>query len=171
MKILVINGSPRKKSYSKVLSKFAFECINEKHECDFLDLSKGEVEIFRGFEEEYNEKSKKIITSLKDYDSFIICSPIYNGCFSSAIKNLFEFADYKVLGGKVAGFILMAGGKISFNGVQSQLNSLMNYFGIISNPKAVFVGPEAFGKKMNIKDKELKKRIDEMVQKIVDLVK
>lgn len=171
MKILVINGSPRKKSYTKILAEFALNCIKEKHECVFLDLSKGEVDTFVGFEGKYSERSKKITTSLKDYDVFLICSPVYNAFFSAAIKNLFEHADYKALGGKAAGFIIMAGGKISYTGVQGQLANFMSYFGIVSNPRSIFVGSEAFNKKMNITDKELKKRIDEMVQKTVDLTK
>ncbi len=171
MKILVINGSPTKKGYTKILSEFAFNCIKEEHECTFLDLGKGEVETFRGFEEKYDEKSKKIINSLKDYDVFLICSPIYNAFFSAAIKNLFEHVNYKALGNKAAGFIIMAGGKKSYTGVQGQLTTLMSYFGIVSNPQSVFVGPEAFDKKMKINDGELKRRIDEMVQKTVDLAK
>ena len=171
MKILVINGSPRKKSYTGVLAKFALNCINKQHDCTFLDLSKGEVEIFIGFEEKYSAKHKKIISSLKDYDVFLICSPVYNAFFSSAIKNLFEHVDYKALGEKAVGFIIMAGGKISYTGVQGQLTNFMSYFGIVSNQRAIFVGPEAFDKKRNIKDKDLKKKIDEMVQKTVDLSK
>jgi len=170
MKILVINGSPRKNSYTKVLSEFALNCIKNGYDCTFLDLSKREVDTFVGFGEKYSTKSKKIIESLKDYDMFLICSPVYNAFISSAIKNLFEHADYKTLGKKVAGFIVMAGGKISYTGVQGQLNTLMSYFGVISNPKAVFIGPEAFDKKRKIKDKELKKRIDEMVKGTVNLV-
>ncbi len=171
MKILVINGSPRKKGFTNILAKFALDCISEKHECVFLDLSKGEVDTFKGFEEKYSEASKKIITSLKDYDVFLICSPVYNAFFSSAIKNLFEHVDYKALGGKSAGYIIMAGGKISSTAVQGQLTNFMSYFGIISNPRSIFVGPEAFDKKREIQDKELKNRIDEMVQKTVNLVK
>ena len=65
----------------------------------------------------------------------------------------------------------MAGGKISSTAVQGQLTNFMSYFGIISNPRSVFVDPEAFDKKKEIQDKELKNRIDEMVQKTVNLVK
>ncbi len=171
MKILVINGGPRKKGYTNILAKFAHDCIKKEHECVLLDLSKGEVDPFRGFEEKYSEKSKEITNSLKNYDVFLICSPVYNAFFSAAIKNLFEHADYKVLGGKAAGFLIMSGGKLSYTGVQGQLTNFMNYFGIVSNPRAVFLGPEAFDKKMNIKDKELNKRICEMVQKTVELAK
>ena len=86
---------------------------------------------------------------------------------SSALKNLFEFVDYKALEGKTAGFIIKAGGNISFLQVQGQLQALMNYFRVLSNPREVFVTDDDFdGKTLkNLRIKErLKKLIDETIK-------
>ena len=171
MKILIINGSPRKKSYTKILANFVYEYVKEKYDTEFLDLGKEPIEPFRGFEEKYNEKTTNIVSSLKNFDIFIICSPVYNGLLSSAIKNLFEHVNYKELIGKTAGFILMAGGKISYLQVQGQLNALMNYFTIISNPKAIYVGKESFNDKMEVNDNDAKERIKIVIDSTINLKK
>ena len=171
MKILIINGSPRKKSYSRVLATFIYEYVKENHkDAELLDLGKNPIELFRG-EGDYNEQTKKVKDSLKDFDIFIICSPVYNGFFSSAIKNLFEFADPKELEGKVAGFVLMATGRISYLQVQSQLSSLMNYFSIISNPKAAHIDGAAFNENQEITDEDVKKRLKKLIDSTIDIKK
>jgi len=172
MKILVINGSPRKKSYSRILAEFAYEHAKSKYkDVEILDLGKDSIEAFRGPEETYNEQTKKIVDSMKNSDVFIICSPIYNGVFSAAIKNLFEHLNYKAFIGKTAGFILMASGKISYLQVQGQLTAMMSYFTIISNPKAVYASKDFFDEKMDLVDDSLKERIKNVVDSTVDLKK
>ena len=41
-------------------------------------------------------------------DVWLIGSPIYNSLFSSALKNLFEYVDYKKTEGKVAGMVIFS---------------------------------------------------------------
>jgi len=40
-------------------------------------------------------------------DVWLIGTPIYNSFFSSALKNLFEYVDYKKTQGKVAELVIM----------------------------------------------------------------
>ncbi|HET8720250.1 MAG TPA: NAD(P)H-dependent oxidoreductase, partial [Candidatus Nitrosotenuis sp.] len=70
---------------------------------------------------------------------WLIGTPIYNSFFSSALKNLFEFVSYKSTAGKTAGLAIVASGNIGFINVQTLLTQLMNYFRVITNPKAVFM--------------------------------
>lgn len=167
MKILIICGSPRKDSLTKVLTDIAHEYAKDYGEVDYLDLSKTRINNFEGFEKDYDPVTKMTINMVKTADIFIIGSPVYNGLISSALKNLFEFVDYKALEGKKAGFIIKAGGNISFLQVQGQLQALMNYFRVLSNPRAVFVTDDDFdGKTLkNLRIKErLKKLIDETIK-------
>jgi NAD(P)H-dependent FMN reductase len=170
MKILVICGSPRKKSYTRVLTEIAFEYAKSKnYDVTYLDLGKVKIENFRGLEEKYNKTTEDTIRLVENSDIFIIGSPVYNGVFSSAIKNLFEFVNYKSLEGRVAGFILMSGGTISHLQVQGQLQSLMNYFRVISNPRSVFVSTEDFDEKMNLKNKSIMDRIEKLLEETTKL--
>lgn len=172
MRLLIISGSPRKNSHSRALSNVALEYAKKtkKFGVEILDLHKNPLESFQGFEKSYGKKTKKAIEALKNCDAFIISTPVYNASFSGAVKNIFEHSNYKSLKGKVASFIINAGGKKSFENVHAQLNSLMNYFSIFSNPKAVYISPEHFGKDNKVKDETVKERIHELVDSTLAIV-
>ena len=75
---------------------------------------------------------------LMDADVWLIGTPIYNSFFSSALKNLFEYVNYKKTEGKVGGMAILAAGQIGFIDVQTLLTQLLSYFKIITNPKSCF---------------------------------
>ena len=174
MKILIISASPRKNSHSRVLADAAFNYLEKKKgdfEVSMIDLYETKVDIFRGFGEDYNEETNKVIEMLKDHDVFIISTPVYNSSLSSVLKNIFEHSNYKALKGKTAGFIMNAGGPVSFVNVNSDLNSLMNYFGIFSNPSAAHILPKDFDDKMNLSDEAPKERIKNLVDSTIEIGK
>ena len=74
-----------------------------------------------------------------DADVWLIGTPIYNSFFSAALKNLFEYVNYKQTEGKVAGLTILASSQIGFTDVQTMLTQLMSYFRVVTNPKAVFM--------------------------------
>jgi len=170
MKILVICGSPRKNSYTRVLTDKAFEYAKiNNYNVTYLDLGKVKIEKFRGLEEKYDKTTEDTVKLVEGSEIFIIGSPVYDGVFSSAIKNLFEFVNYKALEGRVAGFIIMAGGTISYLQVQGQLQALMNYFRVISNPRSVFVSTDDFDENMKLKNGKIKDRIEKLIEETVRL--
>jgi len=174
MKILIISASPRKNSHSRVLADSAFNYLEkkkseEKHSVSMIDLYENKMDIFRGFGEDYNEETNKVIDMLKEHDVFIISTPVYNASFSSVLKNIFEHSNYKALKGKTAGFIMNAGGPISFVKTQGDLNSMMNYFSIFSNPSAAHVLPKDFDKEMKLEGESVKERIKDLVDSTVEL--
>ena len=167
MKTLIIQGSPRKKAYTKVLAQFAYNHAKTKCTADILDLSEADIEPFKGFEEKYSEKTNDAIKSVKSCDAYILCTPVYDSMISSALKNLFEHINYKEIVGKTAGFIIMASGKIAYLHVHSQLTTMMNYFGVSSNSEAVYASHEHFNEQMNLKDEAIKRRIQEVVDSTI----
>ena len=172
MKILVICGSPRKKSYTRILTNIAFEYVKSKeYDVTYLDLGKVKIEKFRGLEEKYDKATEDIVKLVESSDIFIIGSPIYDGVFSSAIKNLFEFVNYKALERRIAGFILMSEGTISYLQVQGQLQVMMNYFRVISNPRSVFVSIDDFDEDMKLKNEKIKERVEKLVDETLNLKK
>ena len=90
--------------------------------------------------------------------------------FSAALKNIFEFVNYKETEGKVAGLALVAGGMISFGDVQTLFTQLMSWFRGITNPIAVYTLAENIedGK---ITNDDVKSRLNEMVDKTLELAK
>ena len=163
MKVVVVSGSPRKNANTKLVMKYVFEYTKTKNvDVKFIDLSEGQIECFRGPEEEYNEETIEAANELMNADVWLIGSPIYNSFFSSALKNLFEYVNYKKTEGKIAGVTIVAAGSIGFIDVQTLITQLLSYFKIITNPKAVFLTTEEITEN-GFSNEESKNRLKEMV--------
>ena len=169
MKIVVISGSPRKNANTQILMKYVFEYTKSKNqETKLINLSDADIEYYRGPDVEYNEVTKNAANDIMDADVWLIGSPIYNSFFSSALKNLFEYVNYKKTPGKVAGITILAAGNIGFVNVQNLITQLMSYFRVIINPKAVFLTTESVSEN-SITDEEAKNRLKEMVDETLEI--
>jgi NAD(P)H-dependent FMN reductase len=161
--VVVISASPRKNANTQLAMKYVFEYTKSKDvDVKFINLSEGQIECYRGPEEEYNEATKNATKDILDADVWLIGSPIYNSFFSSALKNLFEYVNYKKTEGKVAGMMIMAAGNIGFIDVQTMITQLLSYFRVITNPKAVFLTVDSISNSV-LSDDSAKKRLNEMV--------
>lgn len=169
MKVVIISGSPRKNGNTQVIMKYVFEYTKSKNaDTKLINLSDGQIECYRGPEEEYNEHTKNAANNIMDADVWLIGSPIYNSFFSSALKNLFEYINYKKTEGKVAGMAILAAGNIGFIDVQTLITQLLSYFGVITNPKAVFLTTESISEN-TISNEEDKKRLRELVDETLKM--
>ncbi|OGV96858.1 hypothetical protein A2W24_01705 [Microgenomates group bacterium RBG_16_45_19] len=174
MKILIVCGSPRKNSLTRILTNLAFEYAKSTYpESDVrhLDLGLTPIEPFRGFEEKYNQVTLDAIQTVTGSEVFILGAPVYNGLVSSCLKNLFEHINYKALENKVAGFIVHSAGPISSLQVQGQLAAMMTYFRVFSNPRGVFTyRDQHFDKEKRIlTDKGVEERVQRLVEETVGL--
>ena len=95
-------------------------------------------------------------------------TPIYNSFFSSALKNLFEYIDYRKTEGKTAGLVVLASGNIGFTDVQTLLTQLMSYFKVITNPKAVFVTADTIENGEIVND-DVKTRLQTLIDQTLEL--
>jgi NAD(P)H-dependent FMN reductase len=168
-RVLVVCGSLRRASLTRVLTDMAYSHAREKAEADYLDLAEADVEWFRGWEEEYGSSTREAVKKLTGADVLVLGSPVYDGLFASPLKNLFEHVQYKSLEGKVAGFIIKSGGAISSLQVHGQLVALMNYFRVISNPRAVYAFDEHFDAQGRLRNGEIKVRVERLVDETVEL--
>ena len=169
MKIVVISASPRKTGNTQIIMKYVNEYTKSKNlDTKFINLSDGEIECYRGFDVEYNEATKNAAKDIMEADVWLIGSPIYNTLFSSALKNLFEYIDYKKTGGKVAGMVILAAGNIGFVDVQTVITQLLSYFRVITNPKAVYLTTEIFTDN-KISDEDAKNRLKDLVDETLQI--
>ena len=169
MKIVVISGSPRKNANTQVIMKFVYEYTKLKNQdTKLINLSDGQIEYYRGPDIEYNQATKDAANDLMDADIWLVGSPIYNSFFSSALKNLFEYVNYKKTPGKVAGITILAAGNIGFINVQTLITQLMSYFRVITNPKAVFLTTETISENI-VTDEDAKNRLKEMVDETLEI--
>ena len=169
MKVVVISGSPRKNANTQVVMKYVYDYTKSKNQdTKLINLSEGQIECYRGPDEEYNESTKTAGKDIMDADVWIIGSPIYNSFFSSALKNLFEYVNYKKTAGKVAGMAILAAGNIGFIDVQTLITQLLSYFRVITNPKAVFLTTESINENQ-VSDADAQKRLKEMVDETLKI--
>jgi NAD(P)H-dependent FMN reductase len=163
VKVVVISASPRKNANTQLAMKYVFEYTKSKDvDVKFINLSEGQIECYRGPEEDYNEATKNATRDIMDADVWLIGSPIYNSFFSSGLKNLFEYVNYKKTEGKVAGMAIMAAGNIGFIDVQTMITQLLSYFRVITNPKAVFLTVDSISNNV-LSDDSAKEKLREMV--------
>ena len=169
MKVVIISGSPRKNANTQIMMKYVFNYTKSKNQdTKLINLSDGEIECYRGPEEEYNEATKTATDDIMEADVWIIGSPIYNSFFSSALKNLFEYVNYKKTAGKVAGMAILAAGNIGFIDVQTLITQLLSYFRVVTNPTAVYLTTEAISDN-SVSDSDAQNRLKEMVDKTLEI--
>ena len=171
MKVVVISGSPRENANTEIMMKHVVEYVKQKDvEVKFINLSEGGFEYYRGWVDGYNEKTLQAAKDITEADVWLVGTPIYNSMFSDALKNLFEFINYKETAGKTAGLAIIASSTIGFTDVQTLLLQLMSYFRVVTNPTRVFVTADKMedGK---IIDEDVKSRLNQMVDKTLELAK
>ena len=169
MKVVVISASPRKSANTQIVMKYVYEYTKSKNEeIKFINLSEGQIECYRGPDEKYNDATTTAAKDIMEADVWLIGSPIYNSFFSSALKNLFEYVDYKKTAGKVAGMMILAAGNIGFIDVQTLITQLLSYFRVITNPKAVFLTTDVI-KENEISDVGAQNRLKELVDETLTI--
>ena len=173
MKVVIISGSPRKNANTEIMMKHVFEYTKQKNtDTKFINLSEGGFEYYRGFlnQIDYNEKTLQAARDITEADVWLIGTPIYNSMFSAALKNLFEFVNYKETEGKTAGLAILASGMIGFTDVQTLLTQLMSYFKVITNPNSVFMTADKI-EDGQITSDDVKSRLNELVDKTLSIAK
>ena len=167
-KVIVISGSPRKKGKTPVLMKYIFEYVKQKsQDVKFINLSEGGIDYYTG-DGNVSEITREAAKDITEADVWLIGTPIYNSFFSAALKNLFEYIDYKKTEGKTAGLVVLASGNTGFVDVQTLLTQLMSYFNVITNPRAVFVTADTIQNDQII-DKGVKTRLEAIVDSTLEL--
>jgi len=174
MKVVVISASPRKIGKTQVLMKYVTEYINDlmldverSLEVKFINLSDGGIDYYTG-DGNFSDTTKQAIKDITEADVWLVGTPIYNSFFSSALKNLFEYIDYKKTAGKTAGLIIVASGNSGFTDVQTLLTQLMSYFNVITNPRAVFVTADTVDNNKIINE-DVKSRLNQLVDETLKL--
>ena len=167
-KILIISGSPRSNGKTQVLMKYIFEYVKQKNsDTKLINLSDGGIDYYVGTSD-YSDATKQAAKDITEADVWLVGTPIYNSFFSAALKNLFEYIDYKKTEGKTAGLVILASSNSGFTDVQTLLTQLMSYFNVITNPRAVFVTANTIVNDQII-EPEVKLRLEALVDQTLDL--
>lgn len=169
MKIVVISASPRKTANTQIIMQDIYDLAKIKNvDTKFINLSKDKIDCYEGPDGNYSDITKQATKDITEADVWLIGTPIYNSFFSSSLKNLFEYINYKETKGKTAGLAVLASGNIGFIIVQTLLTQLMSYFHVITNPKAVFMTVDML-KDGKVEDQNAKIRMKELVDSTIDI--
>lgn len=154
---------------TQVVMKYVHEYAGSRNpDTKLINISEGKIECYRGPDAEYNDATRQAARDLTEADVWLVGTPIYNSFFSSALKNLFEYVDYKKTEGKVAGMAILAAGSIGFTDVQTLLTQLLSYFRVVANPKAVYLTTESVSGG-SVSDEGARERLREMVDGTLDM--
>ena len=169
MKVVVISASPRKGANTQIMMEYLYNYAKTKNaDTKFIDLSKDKIDCYQGLGESYSQITMQSARDVTEADVWFVGSPIYNSLFSSALKNLFEYINYKETAGKTAGIAILASGSIGFTNVQNMITGLMSYFRVITNPKAVYMTVDQI-KDGKIIDEKAITRLRELVDETLKL--
>ena len=151
----------------KYVTEYLNNSNSEDLEVKLINLSDGGIDYYTG-DGNFSDKTKEAIKDITEADIWIVGTPIYNSFFSSALKNLFEYIDYKKTAGKVAGLVIVAASNSGFTDVQTLLTQLMSYFNVITNPRAVFIMADTADDN-KISDDDVKVRLKQLVDETLKL--
>ncbi|PEZ08088.1 NADPH-dependent FMN reductase [Bacillus sp. AFS018417] len=107
MKLVVINGTPRKSGKTRVIAKH----IAEAYKGELYDLAIEALPLYNGESSQYElqavAKLKKLV---KEADGVVLCTPEYHNAMSGALKNAFDFLGSSEFMHKPVGLLAVAGG-------------------------------------------------------------
>ncbi|MBJ8115297.1 MULTISPECIES: NADPH-dependent FMN reductase [Bacillus] len=88
MKLVVINGTPRKFGRTRVVAKY----IADQFEGELYDLAIEELPLYNGEESQRElEAVKKLKALVKAADGVVLCTPEYHNAMSGALKNSLDY--------------------------------------------------------------------------------
>lgn len=153
---LVISGSLRPESLSRVLGQFLADELDGEH----IDLREFPLPMCDGDAAYGDPNVEKLRARIEAARVILVAVPIYNYDANAAVKNLVELT-----GGawedKIVGFACAAGGQSSYMSIMGLANSLMLDFRCIILPRFVYATGDDFdgGK---ITSAEVKKRLKQL---------
>jgi NAD(P)H-dependent FMN reductase len=135
---LIISGSLRSESRSRVMAHFLTDCYQAEGIAPKLIDLRGLHLPFCDGEAAYDHSSVlSLSNTISEARVVIVATPIYNFDASAALKNLIELTG-ESWENKVVGFLCAAGGSASYMSIMSLANSLMLDFRCLIIPRIVY---------------------------------
>lgn len=141
MKLTIINGSPRLKGRTGIASRY----IARKYNAELIDLSLGEIPLYKGTEDQYQLPAvRKLRQQIADSDGVVLASPEYHSAMSGALKNALDFLGSEQFAHKPVGLLVVAGG--GKGGINALNNLRIAGRGVYANviPKQLVLDPHCF---------------------------
>ncbi|AME05905.1 NAD(P)H-dependent oxidoreductase [Bacillus siamensis] len=138
MSILVISGTPRKNGRTRIAASYN----RDRFQTDFIDLSKSELPLYNGEEEQNDLPSvQELRRQVKKSSAVVLLSPEYHSGMSGALKNAIDFLSSDCWRYKPAAIIAAAGGGKGGMNALANMRTVMR--GVYANviPKQLVLDP------------------------------
>jgi FAD reductase [NAD(P)H] len=172
MKILGISGTITGSKTLIVINEIInkIKKINSEVETELLDLKQFNVQFCDGrHPSEYTGDTRRVIDMISTADAYIFGTPIFQGSFSGALKNLIDLVPPSEFKNKVIGFVATGGNFQHFLVVENQLKPIAGYLNSYVTPSFVFAHNSQFNDENEIYDPELLKSIEIFSNQVVDM--
>ncbi|HWO98198.1 MAG TPA: NADPH-dependent FMN reductase [Bacillus sp. (in: firmicutes)] len=162
MKLVIINGSPRKEGRTGKLGRFAADAYG----AELIDLSEGTLPLFNG---EAVQSELEVVQALRkavgEADGIILTSPEYHSGMSGALKNALDFLNSQHFQHKPTALIAVAGG--GKGGINALNNMRVVARGLYANviSKQVVLDPICFTEEGTLTE-EASKLVDDVVTEL-----
>ena len=92
----------------------------------------------------YVDDSGKLVERVKQADAVLICSPVYRGSITGALKNLLDLLPIEALRAKPCGIVAMGATNHHYLGVDWHLRDVLAWFGALVAPTSVYLSSADF---------------------------
>jgi len=92
----------------------------------------------------YADDSGKLAQRVKRADAVLICSPVYRGSITGALKNLLDLLPIEALRAKPCGIVAMGATNHHYLGVDWHLRDVLAWFGALGEPTSVYLSSADF---------------------------
>jgi len=169
MKILVINGSPRKEARNKGVADLAKEILRNKGiEVLSFDVREQELPVFRAEGEQFALPNVQDLQAVfHEADGFFVATPEYHNAISGALKNMFDFVNAELVKDKPLAMAVGSGG--GKGGINALNNLRLVGRGLYANvlPSQLIIDPYAFNENMQVVDEEVKLQVEKLVDELL----
>ncbi|MBY0123138.1 NADPH-dependent FMN reductase [Bacillus sp. S/N-304-OC-R1] len=163
MKLTIINGSPRKKGRTGIASRY----IAKKYGAELIDLSKGDLPLYNGEEEQHQLPAVKALReAVSQSDGIILASPEYHSGMSGALKNALDFLGNEQFANKPVALLVAAGG--GKGGINALGNMRTVGRGVYANviPRQLVLDPHCFDYENDWLHEEPAKQVDQLMNEL-----
>ncbi len=163
---LIISTSLRPQCRTLVLAEKALGLFSDKKvDAELINLQKLDLPLCDGGDCYSDPAVISLTEQIKEANSLIIVSPVYNYYLNAAAKNLLELTG-SGWDKKVVGFICNAGGKSSYMSVMPFAESIMLDYRCKVIPKFVYATGDAFDG-IKVVETDILDRLDELVDSAI----
>lgn len=164
MKIVILNGSPRKAGRTGIVSRF----IANTYNATLIDLSTGQIPLFNG-EREQGELPyvKQLKKNVKEADAIILATPEYHNAMSGVLKNALDFLGSEQFTHKPVALLAVAGG--GKGGINALNNMRTVARGVYANaiPKQLILDPPSFNIEQDTLNENSARQVIELVDELI----